>query len=35
LGDLPAPMTEMFWLALGILLMLGCIATVNSRTEIE
>ena len=35
LSDLPAPMTEMFWLALGILLMLGCIATVNSRTEIE
>ena len=35
LADIPAPMTEMFWLALGILLMLGCIAAVNSRTEME
>jgi hypothetical protein len=35
LADLPAPMTEMFWLALGILLMLGCIAALHSRTEME
>ena len=35
LADLPAPMTAMFWLALGILLMLGCIAALNSRTEME
>ena len=35
LADLPAPMTAMFWLTLGILLMLGCIAALNSRTEME
>ncbi|OGN89746.1 MAG: hypothetical protein A2158_04440 [Chloroflexi bacterium RBG_13_46_14] len=35
LADLPAPMTAMFWLTLGILLMLACIAAVNSRTEME
>jgi hypothetical protein len=35
LADLPVPMTEMFWLTLGILLMLGCIAAVNSRAEME
>jgi hypothetical protein len=28
-------MTAMFWLTLGILLMLGCIAALNSRTEME
>jgi hypothetical protein len=35
LADLPAPMTAMFWLVLGILLMLGCIAALNSHTEME
>ena len=35
LADLPAPMTAMFWLTLGILLMLGCIAALNSRMETE
>ena len=35
LSDLPAPMTAMFWLTLGILLMLACIAALNSRSEIE
>ena len=35
LADLPALMNAMFWLTLGILLMLGCIAVVNSRTETE
>jgi len=35
LADLPAPMTAMFWLGLAILLMLGCIAALNSRSEME
>lgn len=35
LADLPAPMTAMFWLTLGILLLLGCIAALNSRSEME
>jgi len=35
LADLPAPMTAMFWLTLGILLLLGCIAALNSRSEGE
>jgi hypothetical protein len=35
LANLPSPMTAMFWLTLGILLMLGCIAALNSRTEME
>ena len=35
LADLPTPMTAMFWLTLGILLMLGCIAALNSRPEYD
>jgi zinc transporter ZupT len=35
LADLPGPLNAMFWLTLGILLMLGCIACVNSRTDYE
>ena len=32
LKDLPAPMTADFWLLLAIVLMLGCIASLNART---
>ncbi len=35
LSSLPEPMTAMFWLTLGILLMLACIAALNSRSEME
>ena len=35
MADLPAQMTALFWLALGILLMLGCIAALNSRPEYD
>ena len=31
LKDLPAPMTAEFWILLAILLVLGCIASLNSR----
>ena len=34
-ANLPGPLDAMFWLTLGILLMLGCIVCVNSRTEYE
>lgn len=35
LAELPDPFTAMFWLTLAVVLMLGCIAAVNSRTEYE
>lgn len=35
LDNLPAPMTAVFWLLLGILLMLGCIAALNTHTEYD
>ena len=33
LADLPAALTGQFWLLLAILLMLGCIAAINSKSD--
>jgi len=33
--DIPADFTAMFWLTLGAVLLLGCIAATVSRTEYE
>jgi len=35
LAELPAAFTAMFWLALGAILLLACIACCASRTESE
>ena len=35
LADLPASFTAIFWLALGAILLLGCIAAAVSRGEYE
>lgn len=35
LAELPASFTAIFWLALGAVLLLACIACVASRTEAE
>lgn len=35
LADLPAQFTALFWVALGAVLLLGCIACLNSRSEYE
>ena len=35
LADLPAAFTAMFWLTLGVVLLLGCIAAAVSRSMYE
>lgn len=35
LADLPAQFTALFWVALGAVLLLGCLACLNSRSEYE